>query len=145
MEQTTMKSIGHVAGLVMLIWLSPGATVASAQVRINLLHVGANLPLSIAQEQGLFMKHGVEVRLVLVPGPEVPRLTEENPIGYVGAPGVLLRAAEGTDPKIVGSFSTDRATGQLVARPDIKRPEELRGKRVGVRALGAGLWIQTIL
>lgn len=85
------------------------------------------------------------MRLILVPGPEVPRLTAENPLGYIGAPGVLLRAAEGTDPKIVGSFGTDRVTGQLVARPDIKRPEELRGKRVGVRALGAGLWIQTIL
>src|SRR5262245_13579816 len=142
---TTMKPIGHVAGLVVLIWLSAGAGVTSAQVRINLLQVGAVLPLSIAQEQGLFMKHGVEVRLVLVPGPQVPRLTEEDPLGYIGAPGVLLRAAEGADLKIVGSFSTDRATGQLVAQRDIKRPEELRGKRVGVRALGAGLWIQTIL
>src|SRR5262245_66486937 len=126
-----MTSIGHVAGLVVLVCLSAGAGVASAQVRINLLQVGAVLPLSIAQEQGLFMKHGIEVRLVLVPGPEVPRLTEENPLGYIGAPGVLLRAAEGTAPKIVGSFSTDRATGQLVARPDIKTPEDLRGKQVG--------------
>ncbi len=145
MERATMKSIGHVAGLAVLVWLSAGAEVASAQVRINLLQVGTVLPLSIAQEQGLFTKHGVDVRLVLVSGPEVTRLTAENPLGYIGAPAVLLRAAEGTDLKIVGSFSTDRATGQFVARPDIKRPEELRGKRVGVRALGAGLWIQTIL
>jgi ABC-type nitrate/sulfonate/bicarbonate transport system substrate-binding protein len=140
-----MNSVWHVAGFVVLVGLSVGAEVASAQVRINLLHVGAVLPLSIAQEQGLFTKHGVEVRLVLVPAPNVPRLAEENPFGYIGAPGVLLRAAEGTDVKIVGSFSTDRVTGHVVARPDIKKPEELRGKRVGVRALGAGLWIQTIL
>jgi ABC-type nitrate/sulfonate/bicarbonate transport system substrate-binding protein len=33
----------------------------------------------------------------------------------------------------------------VVARPDIKKPEELRGRRFGVRALGAGQWIQTIL
>jgi ABC-type nitrate/sulfonate/bicarbonate transport system substrate-binding protein len=33
----------------------------------------------------------------------------------------------------------------VVARPEIRRPEELRGKRFGVRALGAALWIQTIL
>ena len=145
MKQATMNSVWQVAGFVVLVGLSAGAEIASAQVRINLLHVGAVLPLSIAQEQGLFTKHGVEVRLVLVPGPDVPRLAEENPIGYIGAPAVLLRAAEGADVKIVGSFSTGRVTGHVVARPEIKKPEELRGKRVGVRAIGAGLWIQTIL
>jgi ABC-type nitrate/sulfonate/bicarbonate transport system substrate-binding protein len=149
MRQAQANSTWRVAGLVVLALLSAGAQVASAQVRINLLHVGVGpsfgLPLSIAQEHGLFAKHGMEVRLVLVPGADVPRLTGDSPLGYIGAPAVLLRAAEGADLKILGSFITDRVAGHLVARPDIKKPEELRGKRVGVRALGALAWIQTIL
>lgn len=148
MEQTKKNSIWHSVALIALLLLLPGAQVASAQVRINLLHVRAGIagvPLSIAQEQGLFIKHGVEVRLVFVPGPDVPRLTGENPFGHIGAPAVLLRTAEGTDLKILGSFNTGRLSSHVVARPDIKKPEDLRGKRFGVRALGAGVWIQTIL
>lgn len=149
MKQGQTNSIWHVASFVVLVLLFAGAQAASAQVKINLLHVGVGpsfgLPLSIAQEHGLFMKHGAEVRLILVPGPDVPRLTEESPLGYIGPPAVVLRAAEGADLKILGSFITDRVAGHLVAKPDIKKPDDLRGKRVGVRALGAALWIQTIL
>jgi ABC-type nitrate/sulfonate/bicarbonate transport system substrate-binding protein len=36
-------------------------------------------------------------------------------------------------------------TGHLVARAEIKAPDLLRGKRVGVRVVGAGIWIQTML
>ena len=148
MEPTKQNSIWHSVALIALLLLLPGAQVASAQVRINLLHVRAGIagvPLSIAQEQGLFIKHGVEVRLVFVPGPDIPLLTGENPFGHIGAPAVLLRTAEGADLKILGSFNTGRLSSHVVARPDIKKPEDLRGKRFGVRALGAGVWIQTIL
>lgn len=149
MKQAKMNSIWPVGVFVALVGVAANAQVASAQVRINLLHVGVGIsfgiPLSIAQEQGLFTKHGIEARLVFVPGPDVPRLTQENPFGYIGAPAVLLRAAGGTDLKILGSFITDRVSSHVVARPDIKNPDELRGKRFGVRALGAALWIQTIL
>jgi len=58
---------------------------------------------------------------------------------------VLLQAAGGADLKILGSFDTTRVVGHVVTRPDIKKPEDLCGKRFGVRALGAGQWIQTIV
>jgi len=148
MKQTEMNSIWHLAVFVALFWLvTPSAQAASAQIRINLLYTGASfgIPLSIAQEHGLFIKHGVEVRLVFVPGSDVPHPTGENPFGYIGAPAAILRAAGGTDLKILGSFNNARISSHVVARPDIKKPEELRGKRFGVRVLGAGVWIQTIL
>ena len=114
---------------------------------INLLHVGnpSEVSLSIAQEHGLFAKHGVDVRLVYVPGTDVPHLTGENPVGFIGAPAALLRAAAGTSLKILGCFNTTRVFAHVVTRPDIRKPEDLCGKRFGVRALGAGQWIQTIV
>jgi len=143
-----MNSIRHVAVFVAFVWLVSGAQITSAQSRVNLLYVGIpslQIPLSIGQEQGLFTKRGVEVRLVFVPGADVPRLTGENPFGFIGAPAALLGAAGGTDLRILGSFNTARLSGHVVARPDIKTPAELRGKRFGVRALGAALWIHTVL
>jgi ABC-type nitrate/sulfonate/bicarbonate transport system substrate-binding protein len=147
MKQTKMNSTWHLAVCVALGGLVLSAQTASDEIKTNLLHVGSpfEIPLSIALEQGLFRKHGVEVRLVFVPGSDVPHLTAENPFGYTGAPAALLQAAGGTDLKILGSFNDARLSDHVVARPDIKKPEELRGKRFGVRALGAGLWIRTIL
>jgi ABC-type nitrate/sulfonate/bicarbonate transport system substrate-binding protein len=57
----------------------------------------------------------------------------------------LLQAAEGAELRLVASFSDIKLSGHLVARPGIKTPEDLRGKRLGARVIGAGLWISTIL
>jgi len=56
-----------------------------------------------------------------------------------------LQAADASDIRIVASFSNINLSGHLVARPGIKDADGLRGKRVGVRVVGAGLWMSTIL
>jgi ABC-type nitrate/sulfonate/bicarbonate transport system substrate-binding protein len=101
--------------------------------------------LPIAQQQGFFRKFGVDPRCIAIRGATVPRLTRETPMGLIGEPAALLQAADGADVKIVASFSGINLSGHLIARPEIKTPAGLRGKRVGVRVIGAGLWISTIL
>jgi len=101
--------------------------------------------LAMAEQQGLFGKYGVEVRSVAVKGATVPRLTADMPLRMIGEPAALLQTAEGADLRLVASFSDIKLSGHLVARPGIKTPEDLRGKRLGARVIGAGLWISTIL
>jgi ABC-type nitrate/sulfonate/bicarbonate transport system substrate-binding protein len=67
------------------------------------------------------------------------------PLGMIGEPAALLQATEGADLRLVASFSDIKLSGHLVARPGIKTPGDLRGKRLGARVIGAGLWISTIL
>jgi ABC-type nitrate/sulfonate/bicarbonate transport system substrate-binding protein len=118
-------------------------------MKINMLYLGAVglgvVPLSIAHQHGLFRKHGVDVHLVPVLGTQVPKLTIDNPFGYIGAPAAIMRAAEGDDFKLLASFDNGRLSNHLVARPDIKKPEDLRGKQLGARVVGAALWIHSIL
>ncbi len=126
--------------------LNLGTQAARAQVRINISHPGpvgaASILLPIAQEQGLFAKYSAEVRLIVrLP----PLVGKESELGFVGAPAALQQVAQGTDLKILGAFSTGRISSHLVTRPEIKKPEDLRGKRLGVGAIGAGAWINTIL
>jgi len=104
------------------------------------------VPVAIAHDQELFVKHGIEPRLVAV-GPDTPaRVTAENPIGLFGAPAALLQAAQGTDLKILATLATARVSGHLITKPEIKTPQDLRGKRFGVGyQIGAGLWINTVL
>lgn len=101
--------------------------------------------LAMAEQQGLFKKYGSGVRTVAIKGATVPRLTADMPLGMIGEPAALLQAAEGADLRLVASFSDIKLSGHLVARPGIKTPADLRGKHLGARVIGAGLWISTVL
>jgi ABC-type nitrate/sulfonate/bicarbonate transport system substrate-binding protein len=101
--------------------------------------------LHVAEDQGIFKKHGVPITVVPVRGATVPTLSNETPLGVIGHPAALLQAVGGNDLRIVSSFNRAMLTGHLVARAEIKAPDLLRGKRVGVRVVGAGIWIQTML
>jgi ABC-type nitrate/sulfonate/bicarbonate transport system substrate-binding protein len=101
--------------------------------------------LAVAEQEAFFQKYDVNVRPVAVKGATVPRLTADMPLGMIGEPAALLQAAAGADLRIVASFSDIKLSGHLVARPGIKSPGDLRGKRLGARVIGAGLWISTIL
>ncbi len=78
-------------------------------------------------------------------GATVPRVTDATPFGLIGAPAALIQAEHGTDLKLIASFYKARLTGELVARPGISSAAQLRGKRVGVRVIGAGIWIDTVV
>src|SRR5262249_47256905 len=101
--------------------------------------------LAIVQQQRLFEKHHVDVVPMPARGPTVPRLTPDTPVGLIGEPAAMIQAAEGVNLRIVASLSSTPLSGHLVARAGIETPEHLRGKRVGVRVLGAGIWIMTVL
>jgi len=121
----------------------------AAQNKVRIIYAEATgsfiLLLAVAQQQGFFKKFGVDAQSIAARGAVVPRLTSETPIGMIGEPAALLQAAEGADLRIIASFSNINLSGHLVARPEIKNSEGLRGKRIGVRVIGAGLWISTIL
>src|SRR6266481_1102793 len=107
------------------------------------------IPLVIAQEQRFFAKHSIDPLLITFarPGPTIiaSLVAGELQIAYIAPPPVIGAAAQGMDLKILASFSADRLYFKVVARPDIKRPEELRGMRVGVTNIGSGLWMATML
>jgi ABC-type nitrate/sulfonate/bicarbonate transport system substrate-binding protein len=132
-----------------LCWLLTSAPAVAAETTVDIVHPGAvgrsALPLAIAHEHGLFRKHGIDARLVAVAEAERLGVTDEHPIGLFGAPVALRQAAQGKDVKIVATVATARLSGHLVARPGIRTPQDLRGKRLGVFGIGAGLWINTML
>ena len=151
MKQTKKNSIRHLTTLIALVWLLPIAQVASGQSKIAIAHPGpisisVSLPLAIAQEQGLFAKYGLEERLIGGSTNAMRLVGKEAEFGYVGAPAVLLNTVqEERELKILGVFNTGRISDHLVTRAEIRKPEDLRGKRFGVVNIGTGLWITTIL
>lgn len=118
-------------------------------MRVDILCLGAvgigSIILSIADRCRLFEKHDVDVRLVRVTGTQIPDLTAANPIGHIGAPAALMRAAGGTDLKILACFDNALLSGALVVRAEISTADQLRGQRLGARVVGAAMWLHTVL
>ena len=118
-----------------LLFLSTSLEAASSSTKIIIGHAAVNprvVPLWIAQEQGFFARNGLDAEVVFIrTGPIlISALTAGRiNIGYAaGEALVLASAASGADVKIIAAF-TSRFNHDVVARPGITRPQDLRGKR----------------
>src|ERR1051325_8980400 len=101
-----------------------------------------SIPLWVTEDRGLFAKHGTKVKVVWVRGNSMQIATlasGEAQIAYGGATTALAAAAGGSELKIIASF-TSRESLDLVARPGIATPADLRGKRFGIQSTGGGVW-----
>lgn len=104
-------------------------------------------PLWIADEQGLFGKYGLDAQPIYLRG--APTLVAglasgDMQIGRSGGSAALAAIGAGYDFKMVGTFSS-RNTYDLVTRPNIKRPEDLRGKKFGLTSIGGTTWMGALL
>lgn len=137
-----MNAGWHLAAFVALLWLLPSAQVASAQTNVSISHIviGPNqVPLWIAHEQELFAKHGADVHLLH------ETTTGDFQFRVFGSPAMIAAATAGRDLKVLVSLDSGRVTSHLMAKPDVKTPDDLRGKRFGVTRIGTGFWIFSIL
>jgi ABC-type nitrate/sulfonate/bicarbonate transport system substrate-binding protein len=124
--------------------------IASAQTKITIGYAAVSprtTPLYIAQEQGIFSKYGLDAKIVLFRG--APTLVAslvsgEMEVGYTGGASVVGAAGQGTYLRILSSISST-LTHTLMANPNIKRAEELRGKRFGIQSMGGSTWMHTML
>lgn len=64
--------------------------------------------------------------------------------GRSGGSATLAAVGAGHDFKVIASFSS-RNSYDLMARPNIKRAEELRGKKIAVTSIGGSSWMGVML
>jgi ABC-type nitrate/sulfonate/bicarbonate transport system substrate-binding protein len=94
----------------------------------------------IAKEQGFFRKHNVEVQPVFIIATQAAQamLAGEVQVGLIGPTHIVNAVAAGGDMVMIMG-NQNKVRYQLVAHPSIKRPEDLKGKKVGIGASMAGL------
>jgi NitT/TauT family transport system substrate-binding protein len=104
--------------------------------------------LFVAQDYGIFAKHGLDVRPVHVRNGAVAlsALASGEAQFYMGAAtGSTLGAiANGMDAVFVSSL-IHKLEGTFVVNPAIKTPAELKGKSIGVTSIGGGVWMRSML
>jgi ABC-type nitrate/sulfonate/bicarbonate transport system substrate-binding protein len=104
--------------------------------------------LIITQNQGYFRKRNLDVQLVLMPSAPIgfSALTAGESHFYYGTTsGTSLGAVlNGLDGVFVAGF-INKLVGAFAVSKDIKTPNDLKGKQIGVASLGGGNWMFTML
>jgi NitT/TauT family transport system substrate-binding protein len=100
--------------------------------------VGSMAVLWITKEARLFEKHGLEVELIYVAGSSKvvqAMLAKEIPLAEIAIPAVIQANLAGAD--LVMLAGPNHKPGQkIMVKPEIKKPEDLKGKKIGVTRFG---------
>ena len=130
-------------GLVFLlaVILSSGAAGAVHAERVRIAYSaisGVQLPLWVAQDKGLFKRQGLETDLLYIGGGSVvvqAMLGGEVQFTRAAAPGIVQASLRGADLVMIAN-TVNTLVYSVMTRPDVKTPEDLRGKVLGVTRLG---------
>jgi NitT/TauT family transport system substrate-binding protein len=136
--------------LVLQIWSAHFGFSANAPSRLVIGYASTTprlMPLWVARDQGFFAKYGIESEPVLFRNGAnlvTGMAAGDIQIGRTAGAAVLSAVAAGHDIKMLATFSS-RNSYDVVTRPNIKRPEDLRGKRLAINSVGGGTWIGAML
>ncbi len=98
-------------------------------------------PPWIAREAGIFNKYGLDVEVIATPtGVEGMNALIAGEVQFLQISGGTSAsvALGGADVMIVAT-TLDSLVQQLIARPEIERPEQLKGKSVGITRFGTSI------
>ena len=128
---------GLLLALALFLPLSAAGVSDAAPVRIAYSSIsGAMLPLWVAKDKKLFDKHGVDVEVMYVRGVAIEALIAGE-VQFVRAspPSVVRSTIRGADLAIIAN-TVNVAVFSLMTKPEIRKPEDLKGKKIGLTNLG---------
>jgi NitT/TauT family transport system substrate-binding protein len=139
--QAARKILLSVSGVILLIVCCFSSKASGAEKMTSLYSaqtVSYSLPW-IAQEAGLFRKYNLDFDLVYIPSSGIATaalLGGDVDTAFAGGVGFVRGFVQGaTDLVFIGS-SKNILTHSILAGSEIKRPEDLKGKKIGVTRLG---------
>jgi len=94
----------------------------------------------VAEEKGLFKKHGLEPQIIIMPGTAVAiSALMAGDVDFLNAGGNIIIGAnlKGADLVMLGAY-INKGVQSVMARSEIKLPADLKGKTVGVTRLFDG-------
>jgi NitT/TauT family transport system substrate-binding protein len=99
------------------------------------------MPPWLAHHAGIFAKHGLEVEVIATPtGVEGMNALIAGEVQFLQISGGTSASAAlgGADVMVVGT-TLDTLVQQLIARPEIEKAEQLKGKSVGITRFGTSI------
>jgi NitT/TauT family transport system substrate-binding protein len=131
-------TLSRIAISVLAIFLATNSA-AAAPLRVAYSAIsGAMAPLWVAQEGGYFKREGLDVELLYIGGGSLliqSMLSGDVPFAYGPSVPVINASLRGSDLVLIANTG-NALIFSIMARPDIKQPSSLKGKKVGVTRLG---------
>jgi ABC-type nitrate/sulfonate/bicarbonate transport system substrate-binding protein len=121
--------------------LSPRSADGQDKVRLGLSSISAtNGSVWVAEEKGFFKKYGVDVEVIVIGGGGA-RVVSSLVAGDIqfsvgGGEGSIRSQLRGADTVIVAS-TLNKGLQRVLARPEIKTHQDLKGKRIGITNFGS--------
>ena len=117
-----------------------GGSAAERLVGIHSARVLSQSVPWIAREAGLLQKYNLDFQLVFIassPAVTAAMLGGDAEIALTGGEGNIRAYVQGaTDFVFIGAVK-NVLTHSILAGPDIKRPEDLKGKKIGINRIGS--------
>src|ERR1051325_6906304 len=102
----------------------------------------------VAEDQGFFRKHGLDVKQVYVSSGAlaISALVSGDAQFYTGSPtGATLGAVAGGLDAVFVAGLINKLNGAFAVDASIKTPADLKNKTLGVQSIGGGVWVLTML
>jgi len=132
------QSVNAFVAAIMLFLAAPAWT--QTKTRINWTAVtGAQSGMFMAQQEGLFKKNGLDVELVHIPSSSrgiQTILAGEIAFSFMDGANEVQADIKGANIALVAG-ATNRQVFSLMARPEIKKIGDLRGKKIGITRIGS--------
>jgi NitT/TauT family transport system substrate-binding protein len=131
------KAMKRHASLIVFVTALFSVTCDAADKLVGLhaaMAVSQSLP-AIAREAGVFKKNNLDFELVFIQSSgaaTAAMLGGDAEIGILGAVGVTRAFLQGAQDFVLVGTIKNILTHSIVARPEIKKPQDLKGKRIGV-------------
>jgi NitT/TauT family transport system substrate-binding protein len=119
-------------------WLQ-GAEAPLRKLRVAITSLSGSMAVPwLAREAGIFKKHGLEVEVIATPsGVEGMNALIAGEISFLQIAGATTASAAvgGADVVVIGT-TIGTLVLNLMVRPEIEKPEQLRGKSIGISRFG---------
>src|SRR5262245_3410835 len=134
----------YVAALVSLLFFFPSTLFSQTKplkkIRVGVPSVGmGNIIIFVTKEGKLCDKYGLDAEVITVMGSGIGSkalISGNLDIIPIATPTVIAANLAGADMAIL-AHTMPAVVHALMVRPDIKRPEDLKGKKIGVSSLGS--------
>lgn len=122
------------------IFLSEVSASSGQTLKVPYVSVSPNpAPLWIAEAAGLLKKQNLDVELIYIPGGSViiqTMLSGEVKIANMAPTAAIAAWFKGAELALIAT-GVNRLLETVVTTPEIKRPEDLKGKKIGVSRYGS--------
>src|SRR5262245_21251961 len=134
------SAMASTSAIFLLLAISQSISGADKLIGIHSARVLSQSMPWVATEAGLFKKYNLDFDLVFIassPSVTAAMLGGDAEISLGGGEGPIRAYVQGASDFVFVAGFKNVLTHSILARPDIKRPADLKGKKVGINRVGS--------